>query len=66
MRWFDLVRTGKLIERVNKYNNTPARPGAQVPDPKSFNLLRPIPQQQIDAAVDPTTSDGKFPQNPGY
>ncbi len=27
MRWFDLVRTGKLVERVKKYNNRPAAPG---------------------------------------
>lgn len=52
-RWFDLVRTGKLLERVGKYS----------PDGKNlkaFHVLRPIPQ----TAIDRTTSD--FPQNPGY
>jgi hypothetical protein len=66
MRWTDLVRTGKLIERVNLYNNYPARPGAEVPNPKTHHVLRPIPQVQIDASVDPTSEDGKYPQNPGY
>jgi starch-binding outer membrane protein, SusD/RagB family len=66
MRWTDLVRTGKLIERVNLYNNYPARPGAQIPNPQPHHLLRPIPQGQIDASVDPNSSDGKYPQNPGY
>lgn len=52
-RWFDLVRTGKLLERVKKYS----------PDGKDlqpFHVLRPIPQ----TAIDRTTSE--FPQNPGY
>jgi len=66
MRWFDLVRTGKLIERVNLYNNYPARSGATVPNPQPHHVLRPIPQGQIDSSVDPTTDDGKYPQNPGY
>ena len=78
MRWFDLVRTGKLVERVKKYNNRPAAPGtinadgsitgtAQViPNPQDFNMLRPIPQIQLDGAVDPTSSTGKYPQNPNY
>lgn len=78
MRWFDLVRTGKLIERINKFNNKPAMPGtinadgtitgtaALVPTPQSFHTLRPIPQIQIDGAVDPTSDGGKYPQNTGY
>ena len=66
MRWFDLVRTHKLIERVNLYNNYAPRAGATVPSPQSHHVLRPIPQSQIDASVDPTTDDGKYPQNPGY
>lgn len=66
MRWFDLVRTNKLIERVNRYNNYPARPGAIIPDPQPFHTLRPIPQGQIDAAVDPDAENGQYSQNPGY
>jgi hypothetical protein len=56
VRWFDLKRTGTLIERMQKYaGNTLAR--------QNFNehfILRPIPQIQIDAIGDPTY------QNPGY
>ena len=53
-RWIDLARTGKLIERVKKYNPIAA---ANI---KDFHLLRPIPQQQIDR------TEGEFKQNPGY
>ncbi|GAB2603371.1 RagB/SusD family nutrient uptake outer membrane protein [Spirosoma areae] len=53
-RWIDLVRTGKLLERVKKYN-----PAAAV-NIKDFHVLRPIPQQQIDRTT------GEFRQNPGY
>lgn len=52
-RWFDLVRTGKLIERVKKWN-----PDATAI--KDHHVLRPIPQEQIDR----TTS--VFKQNAGY
>lgn len=57
VRWFDLVRTGKLLERVKKYNPEGA---ANIRD---FHVRRPIPQTQIDR-----TSGGlqAFPQNPGY
>ncbi len=53
MRWYDLVRTGKLIERVSLYNEQ----GAQ--NIEAYHQRRPIPQGQIDL------SPG-FPQNPGY
>lgn len=78
MRWFDLVRTGKLVERVKKYNNRPAAPGTinadgsitgsaqTLPNPADFNVLRPIPQIQLDGAVDPSSGDGKYAQNPNY
>jgi len=73
----DLVRTGKLIQRVNLYNGTPATPGPLQPmhdigyscidpRPQSFHLLRPIPQQQLDGAVDESSPGGKYEQNPGY
>ncbi|GAB3920461.1 RagB/SusD family nutrient uptake outer membrane protein [Larkinella terrae] len=57
VRWFDLVRTGKLLERVKKYNPDGAN---QIRD---FHVLRPIPQTQIDR-----TEGGiqAFPQNKGY
>jgi starch-binding outer membrane protein, SusD/RagB family len=54
MRWFDLTRTGKLLERVNKYNPVAA---AGI---KAYHVLRPIPNEQITL-----TSNG-FQQNPGY
>lgn len=56
MRWWDLVRTGKLIERVKLFN-AEAAPNIQ---PK--HILRPIPQAQIDA----TTTGTPYPQNPGW
>lgn len=55
MWWFDLKRTGTLLERVRTYN-----PDAKA-NLKDFHVLRPIPQTQIDR-----TSGGKFPQNPEY
>jgi len=54
VRWIDLVRTGKLIERVKKYNPVSA---ANI---QPFHVLRPIPQIQIDR------TSGTFEQNPGY
>ena len=54
MRWLDLVRTGKLLERVKKYNPVAAA-GIQ-----PFHVLRPIPQEQIDR------TSSEFKQNPGY
>jgi hypothetical protein len=75
MRWFDLKRTGRLIERVSvdpsvgtgapavfnrQYNNGSPASGQDGPRPLSFHLLRPIPQSAIDAVV------GDYGQNPGY
>ena len=53
-RWFDLTRTGKLVERVQLHNPQGA------PNVKEYHALRPIPLTQIDR----TSTD--FPQNPGY
>lgn len=61
-RWFDLKRTGKLIDRVMMYNGS-ARANIQ-----PHHLLRPIPQPQMDAVTNRTSGpdpDG-FWQNPGY
>lgn len=56
LRWFDLKRTGKLVDRVKLHN----------PDAGAYILnihqLRPIPQAQRDAV---TNKEG-FPQNTGY
>lgn len=53
-RWLDLTRTGKLVERVKKYNPVAAS------NIKDFHALRPIPQEQIDRTA------GEFKQNGGY
>jgi hypothetical protein len=57
-RHFILHRTGKLLERVRKYNNNPRFPACNIQD---YNVLWPIPQTQIDLNI-----DAPFPQNPGY
>lgn len=55
-RWLELKRTGKLISRTLLYNDEAKASGGL----KASNLLRPIPQSQIDL------NRGTFPQNPGY
>ncbi|ADB40761.1 RagB/SusD family nutrient uptake outer membrane protein [Spirosoma linguale] len=56
IRWFDLKRTGKLLERIRAY----------APDNainlQDFQVLRPIPQTQLDAVTNKTD----FTQNQGY
>lgn len=53
-RWWDLARTGKLVERVRLYNPEGA------PNIQDYHTVRPIPQDQIDRTL------GGYPQNPGY
>ena len=53
--WFDLKRTGKLVERVKKYN--PWTKGQSIADK---HYLRPIPQSELDLSFP------KMAQNPGY
>ncbi|MEJ2003875.1 MAG: RagB/SusD family nutrient uptake outer membrane protein [Cyclobacteriaceae bacterium] len=72
LRWFDLNRTGKLLERVHvdgsgapptynrQYNGGAPAAGQLAPQPEPYHLLRPIPQGAIDAVT------GDYPQNPGY
>jgi len=55
-RWFDLKRTGKLIERVKKMNLWTKNNGSL----DAHHLLRPIPQSEIDRTEPPIS------QNPGY
>jgi hypothetical protein len=57
VRWFDLVRTGKLIERVRKYDDYQAKLNIQ-----DFDVLRPIPLSQINAVI----SGPAYLQNPGW
>ncbi|WPR74036.1 RagB/SusD family nutrient uptake outer membrane protein [Algoriphagus sp. NG3] len=56
IRWFDLKRTGKLVERVRAFNPDAA------PNIQPFHNLRPIPQKQLDAI----TNKDEFTQNEGY
>jgi len=56
IRWFDLKRTGKLVEYVKLYN-----PDAKN-NIKDYHTIRPIPQPQLDAI----TNKDEFKQNPGY
>ena len=56
LRWSDLKRTGKLIERVKLYNTL----GRNNVEEK--HLLRPIPSNMIDRL----TNREEFQQNPGY
>jgi hypothetical protein len=55
-RWLDLVRTGKLLERVRLHNKDASG------NIKPFHVLRPIPQSQIDRTI----TGPKYPQNLGY
>jgi len=56
VRWFDLKRTGKLIERTTLMNPWTAQVG-QVAEK---HYIRPIPQHEIDRSLPPIA------QNPGY
>ncbi|MEY4936638.1 MAG: hypothetical protein RIS64_2997 [Bacteroidota bacterium] len=56
MRWMDLKRWGKLVERVKLYN-------PQAAAIKDMHNVRPIPQPQIDLTDGGAAS---FPQNTGY
>ncbi|CAD5267917.1 MULTISPECIES: RagB/SusD family nutrient uptake outer membrane protein [unclassified Imperialibacter] len=53
-RWFDLARTGKLVEYVRAYNPL----GAD--NIEDYHIHRPIPLTQIDRTL------GGYPQNCGY
>ena len=54
LRWFDLKRTGTLVERVRAYNPDGG------PNIQEYHTVRPIPQDQLDR----TTNE--YPQNEGY
>lgn len=62
LRWFDLKRTGKLVERVKLYN------GFGKDNIQNFHSLRPIPTTQMDAITNKTSGPDPngFWQNPGY
>ena len=59
-RWFDLKRTGTLVERASMHH--------YLIEPGNFNgangelkILRPIPQEALDL-----NQNNDFPQNPAY
>jgi len=54
-RRFTLVRTGKYVDRVKKYND------AIKDKVEEYHALWPIPKEIIDS-----NRDVEFPQNPGY
>ncbi len=56
LRWFDLKRTGKLVDRVKLYNVAAAG------NIQPYHVVRPIPQKQLDAV----TNKAEFVQNLGY
>ncbi|MDR1331346.1 MAG: RagB/SusD family nutrient uptake outer membrane protein [Tannerella sp.] len=57
-RMITLVRLGKLVERVRKYNDNPISPGLNIQD---YHNLWPIPLTEIERNV-----NGVLEQNPGY
>jgi hypothetical protein len=63
-RWFDLKRTGKLVERASLHHyRIKANGGASsfIGTGGALKILRPIPQDVIDL-----NQNKNFPQNPGY
>jgi|1048.fasta_scaffold00873_3 hypothetical protein len=59
-RWYQLKRTGKLIERAIKYNGWTSWGLAGTAQIQAKHLLRPIPQGMLD------NSNPRIEQNPGY
>ncbi|MDA6070371.1 RagB/SusD family nutrient uptake outer membrane protein [Flavobacterium sp. AC] len=59
-RWFDLKRTGTLVDRASAYNYKIKAANFVGVDGK-LKILRPIPQTALDL-----NQNKDFPQNPGY
>ena len=64
-RWFDLKRTGTLVERSKVYNKDVKKWFTSGIDPfagvgGALKILRPIPNRALDL------NQGDFSQNPGY
>ncbi len=59
-RWYDLKRTGTLIERTTKYNPWTAYGASGAPVIDAHHLLRPLPQGMLD------NTNPQIQQNPGY
>jgi hypothetical protein len=59
-RWFDLKRTGTLVERTVMYNKDIESADWFVGKGGELKILRPIPQDALDL------NRGEYPQNPAY
>ncbi|MGJ8667162.1 MAG: RagB/SusD family nutrient uptake outer membrane protein [Patiriisocius sp.] len=59
-RWFDLKRTGKLVERASLYNYLIDQ-GNFAGANGQLKILRPIPQSALDL-----NQGNNYPQNPAY
>nr|WP_321452515.1 RagB/SusD family nutrient uptake outer membrane protein [uncultured Carboxylicivirga sp.] len=59
-RWFDLKRTGTLIDRCVMYNKDIESADYFVGTDGANKILRPIPQEALDL------NRGDYKQNPGY
>jgi hypothetical protein len=59
-RWYDLTRTGTLVDRVKKYHFPTNGLNYAETHIQEKHVLRPIPQDQIDKCTN------EYPQNPGY
>jgi hypothetical protein len=60
-RWFDLKRTGTLVERTVLYNPKVTTTNAFAGQNGQQKILRPIPQSALDL-----NRNKNFPQNPAY
>ncbi|MBN2764108.1 MAG: RagB/SusD family nutrient uptake outer membrane protein, partial [Bacteroidales bacterium] len=63
-RWFDLVRTGRFVERMKEHAAYEASVAESnkveiAQNLKDYMVLMPIPQREVDLNADLT-------QNPGY
>jgi hypothetical protein len=59
-RWYDLTRTGTLVDRVKKYHFPTNGLNYAETHIQEKHTLRPIPQDQIDKC------SNEYPQNSGY
>lgn len=46
LRWFDLKRTGKLVEYVREYNK-----GGAAENIQNYHIVRPVPSEELDALL---------------
>lgn len=61
LRWFDLKRTGKLVEYVRKYNK-----GGAARNIQEYHVYRPVPSEELDAILNREEFVSKIPQGYNY